>query len=93
MLPAGKPRGANVALRRGFAGGEPEAVGADQATAVAANERNELVLATSPAAPVSAKPAEITHSARVPFRSAASRRFEDLPFREGRRQQGRSSPE
>ena len=67
MLPGGNVRGAKVAFSPGRRREDAEAVRADQPRAVRAHEREQLVLATAPSLPVSAKPAEITQSARVPF--------------------------
>ena len=50
---------------------DAEAVRADQPRAVRAHEREQLVLARRPSAPVSAKPAEMTQSALTPVASAA----------------------
>ena len=77
MFPAGAERAAKVAFRLGAGDGDAEAVGPDQPRAVRAHQREQLAPgARAPSLPISAKPAEITTSARTPLRSACLGRAE-----------------
>ena len=48
ILPGGNARGAKVAFSPEAVDGDPEAVGSDQASAVGADEREQLVLSLDP---------------------------------------------
>ena len=66
MRPGGKARGANVALSPTAARRDPEAVRPDEPRAVRADEAEQPLLPLArPPSPISAKPAEMTQSARV----------------------------
>ena len=72
MLPAGKLCGANVAFSPGPAEKMPRQFGPISRAPCARTLASSCSWRRTPSAPVSAKPAEITQSALVPFCSAAS---------------------
>ena len=72
MLPAGMAAGPNVALRRAAEAATPRQLGPISRPPCDRTSASRASWRCAPSAPVSANPAEITHSARTPRRSAAS---------------------
>ena len=78
MRPSGSARGANVALRPRPGTAMPRQFGPTSRAPCARTSASSCSCRSRPSAPVSAKPAEITHSARTPCRSAAAAAAEHL---------------
>ena len=72
MLPAGRMRGAKVAFSRHEETAMPRQFGPISRAPCARTSASSCSWRRMPSGPVSAKPAEITQSARVPLRSASS---------------------
>ncbi len=72
MLPLGAERAAKVAFRRGPATAMPRQFGPIRRAPWARTSASSCSCRSAPSLPTSAKPAEMTTSARTPLRSASS---------------------